>query len=157
MDLDNSKNVLLELLAILIGAIAGGIFFILLLNYDSKSDSNTNVTSDIKIEENIKPVAKVELAAQIGSNASGVEKSGEQVYKAVCSACHQTGVLNAPKFGDSTSWAPRISQGYEMLVQHSIKGIRSMPAKGGNPSLSDNEIANTVLYMTNSSGASFKK
>jgi cytochrome c5 len=70
---------------------------------------------------------------------------------------NQAKKLNAPKFGDIQSWAPRLAQGYETLVQHAIKGIRSMPAKGGNASLSDAEVAGAVLYMTNSSGANFKK
>jgi cytochrome c5 len=110
-----------------------------------------------KIKENIQPVAKVELAQAVAEGSASAGKSGEEVYKAVCSMCHQAGMLNAPKLGDTQAWASRISQGYETLVQHAIKGIRSMPAKGGNASLSDAEVAGAVLYMTNSSGASFKK
>lgn len=107
-----------------------------------------------KIDENIKPVASVELAAAGGAGA--VEKSGEEVYKAVCSMCHAAGLMNAPKFGDAGQWGPRIKQGYETLVKHAIEGIRSMPARGGNPALTDNEVANAVVHMANASGASFK-
>jgi cytochrome c5 len=110
-----------------------------------------------KIKENIQPVAKVELAQAVAQGGASEGKSGEEVYKAVCLSCHQAGILNSPKLGDVQTWAPRIAQGYETLVQHAIKGIRSMPAKGGNVSLSDNEVASAVLYMTNSSGANFKK
>ena len=35
-------------------------------------------------------------------------------------------------------------------------GIRAMPPRGGDPDLSDTEIARTVAYMANSAGASFK-
>ena len=131
--------------------------------FASKSEAGYEIKVSGKAEEsltakeNIQPVAKVELA-QISSEGSGSGgKSGEEVYKAVCSMCHQAGMLNAPKFGDAQAWTPRITQGYETLVQHALKGIRSMPAKGGNASLSDNEVAGAVLYMTNSSGANFKK
>ena len=110
-----------------------------------------------KIKENIQPVAKVELSQTIAEGSASGGKSGEEVYKAVCLTCHQAGILNAPKLGDVQTWTPRIAQGYEVLDQHAIKGIRSMPAKGGNASLSDNEVASAVLYMTNSSGANFKK
>ena len=110
-----------------------------------------------KVKENIQPVAQVELAKPIQEGSASGVKSGEEVYKAVCLMCHQAGMLNAPKLGDEQAWAPRIAQGYEVLVQHAIKGIRSMPAKGGNASLSDNEVASAVLYMSNSSGANFKK
>lgn len=108
-----------------------------------------------QIDENIKPVAQVELA--VASAAGATEKSGEEVVKAVCSMCHAAGLMNSPKIGDKGQWQPRIAQGYETLVKHAIEGIRSMPARGGNPSLSDNEVANAVAYMANQSGANFKE
>ena len=157
MNLEKEQNVLFELIAIIVGAIVGGILFISFLTYDFKSDASSNVMVESKIKENIQPVAKVELAQAVAEGSASAGKSGEEVYKAVCSMCHQAGILNAPKLGDTQAWASRISQGYETLVQHAIKGIRSMPAKGGNASLSDAEVAGAVLYMTNSSGASFKK
>lgn len=106
-----------------------------------------------KVEENIKPVAVVELAAA-GAN-SGAEKSGEEVVKAVCSMCHAAGLMNAPKIGDKGQWSPRIALGYETLVKHAIDGIRTMPARGGNPALTDGEVASAVAHMANASGASF--
>ena len=106
-----------------------------------------------KVEENIKPAAAVEVAsADAGPHA---EKSGEEVYKAVCSMCHAAGLMSAPKFGDKDAWKPRIAQGYETLIDHAIHGIRSMPAKGGNPALTDGEIANAVAHMANAGGAKF--
>ncbi len=108
-----------------------------------------------QIDENIKPVAQVEVA-EAGA-AGATEKSGEQVVKAVCAMCHAAGLMNSPKIGDKGQWQPRIAQGYETLVKHAIEGIRSMPARGGNPSLSDNEVANAVAYMANQSGANFKE
>jgi cytochrome c5 len=106
-----------------------------------------------QIEENIKPVAVVEVAA-VGAT-SGAEKSGEEVVKAVCSMCHAAGLMNAPKIGDKGQWQPRIAQGYETLVKHAIEGIRTMPARGGNPSLTDGEVASAVAIMANASGANF--
>lgn len=106
-----------------------------------------------KLEENIKPVAVVELAA---AGAEGTtEKSGEEVVKAVCAMCHAAGLMNSPKIGDKAQWQPRIAQGYETLVKHAIEGIRSMPARGGNPSLTDHEVASAVAHMANASGANF--
>jgi cytochrome c5 len=157
MNSGEDKNVLFELIAIIIGALAGGVLLILLITYDFKTDTSSNVMVESKIKENIQPVAKVELAQVVSEGSASGGKSGEEVYKAVCLMCHQAGMLNAPKFGDTQSWAPRLAQGYDVLVQHAIKGIRSMPAKGGNASLSDNEVASAVLYMSNSSGANFKK
>jgi cytochrome c5 len=106
-----------------------------------------------QVEENIKPVAVVEVAA--AGATSGAEKSGEEVVKAVCSMCHAAGLMNAPKIGDKAQWEPRIAQGYEILVKHAIEGIRTMPARGGNPSLTDGEVASAVANMANASGANF--
>lgn len=106
-----------------------------------------------KVEENIKPAATVEVAsADAGPHT---DKSGAEVYTAVCSMCHAAGLMAAPKFGDKDAWKPRIAQGYETLIDHAIHGIRSMPAKGGNPALTDGEIANAVAHMANAAGAKF--
>jgi cytochrome c5 len=59
--------------------------------------------------------------------------------------------------GDSGAWSKRIAQGYDTLVSHAIKGIRGMPAKGGNPDLDDLEIARAVVHMANAGGAKFKE
>ena len=75
--------------------------------------------------------------------------SGPKVYGMVCSACHGSGLAGAPKLGDAAAWAPRIAQGYETLVSHAVNGIRAMPAKGGNPNLSDVEVARAVAHMAN--------
>jgi cytochrome c5 len=106
-----------------------------------------------KAEANIKPVASVEVAAVAGPH---VEKSGEEVVKAVCAMCHAAGLMESPKLGDKAQWQPRIAQGYDTLVKHAIEGIRNMPAKGGNPDLSDTEIAAAVALMANDAGATFK-
>lgn len=106
-----------------------------------------------RVEENIKPVAVVDVAA--AGTGAAVEKSGEDVVKAVCSMCHAAGLMNSPKIGDKAQWQPRIAQGYELLVKHAIDGIRSMPARGGNPALTDGEVANAVAHMANASGANF--
>lgn len=105
--------------------------------------------------QRIKPVATVAFSA--GGNAAKGAQSGEQVVQAVCAACHQTGAAGAPKIGDKSAWGPRIARGQNTLVQDAIKGIRAMPPKGGNPDLSDVEVARAVVFMANQSGASFKE
>jgi cytochrome c5 len=83
-------------------------------------------------------------------------KSGEEVFKDTCVACHQTGVAGAPKVGDKAAWGPRIKQGFQTLVEHALKGKNAMPPKGGNASLSDDEVARAVAFMANQAGANFK-
>jgi cytochrome c5 len=107
-----------------------------------------------QVEENIAPVAEVAVAAVDAAPAAA--KTGEQVYNSVCMMCHASGMMESPKFGDSGAWASRISKGYDTLVHNAINGVNMMPAKGGNPGLSDEEVANAVKYMANAGGASFE-
>jgi cytochrome c5 len=73
--------------------------------------------------------------------------AGEKIYTATCLACHTAGVLGAPKFGDKAMWAPRIAKGMDVLYANSIKGINTMPARGGNAALKDDEMKAAVDYM----------
>ena len=102
----------------------------------------------------IQPVGSVEV---IDANAPKVMKTGEEVVKAVCGACHTTGAANAPKIGDKGSWAPRLAQGLDGLTKSAIKGKNAMPPRGGVPDLTDFEIARSIVFMANQSGASFKE
>jgi cytochrome c5 len=107
------------------------------------------------VAKRLQPVGQVVVAD--ASSAGGAAKSGEEVVKTVCAACHAAGVLGAPKIGDKASWAPHIKMGLEHLTHNAIAGIRQMPARGGDSSLSDLEIARAIVYMANQSGASFKE
>jgi len=135
-------------------AILGGIVAPIVVVCTLVQSGSAPVKEDLsaKIEERIKPVAVVEVAADSGPH---VEKGGEEVVKASCAACHAVGAMNSPKIGDKSAWEPRIAQGYTTLVKHAVEGIRTMPARGGNPDLTDGEIANAVVYMANQVGANF--
>jgi cytochrome c5 len=89
------------------------------------------------------------------ANAQGGERSGKQVVDTVCMACHGTGTHGAPKIGDQKAWSKRASQGLTSLTQNALKGIRQMPAHGGNPELTDLEIGRAVTYMVNLSGGNW--
>ncbi|MBF0488301.1 c-type cytochrome [Candidatus Magnetominusculus dajiuhuensis] len=76
---------------------------------------------------------------------------GKAVFDKVCTFCHKTGRLTAPVFGDKELWAPRIAKGKDTLYQHAINGHGMMPAKGGEATLSDDEVKATVDYMVSES------
>lgn len=96
------------------------------------------------------------LAAAMPAVAQPGLRTGEQVYKETCIACHETGVARAPRIGDKAAWAPLIEEGQPMLTGHAWVGVRAMPPKGGNPDLSLVEFAGGVAYMANRSGADWK-
>jgi len=118
------------------------------------TSSSQSTMSDEAIAQRLKPVGEVVIAQ--ASDTPG-QRTGKQIVESVCAACHATGALNAPKMGDTAAWAPHIKEGLAALTQNAIKGIRQMPPRGGDPNLSDDEVARAVAYLANQSGASFKE
>jgi cytochrome c5 len=53
----------------------------------------------------------------------------------------------APTFGDTAQWAERVDQGMDVLMDHTINGIRTMPAKGTCMNCSDDELNAAVTYI----------
>jgi cytochrome c5 len=118
----------------------------------SHIDKDSPAMSVEAVTARIKPVGQLTV---VDANAPKVEKSGQEVFDAVCTACHTPGALGAPKFGNKGDWGKRIAQGYDTLIKHAIEGIRQMPARGGDADLSDVEVARAVAYMANAAGAKF--
>ncbi len=81
--------------------------------------------------------------------------AGKTVYDANCGACHEAGMMGAPKPGDVAAWAPRIAQGIDVMTKKSITGftgkVGNMPAKGGNASLTDADVTSAVAFMADKS------
>lgn len=78
---------------------------------------------------------------------SAKAQSGKAIYDSTCSGCHTPGVAGAPKLGDAAAWAPRIKTGVAALVASVSKGKGIMPARGGNPKLTDADLQAVVNYM----------
>ena len=87
-------------------------------------------------------------------NANRPLRTGEEVFKGQCAACHATGAAGAPKFGDAAAWAPRIATGFDALVHSALKGKGAMAPQGGGD-FNDTEIARGVAYMANAAGGNF--
>ena len=117
-------------------------------------DPSAQVHSDAVIAKRLKPVGQVVVSE--GSDVPG-QRTGKQIAEAVCSACHATGALNAPKIGDKAAWGKLIPEGHAQLTETAIKGIRQMPPRGGSPDLTDAEVARAVAFMANQAGANFKE
>ena len=71
----------------------------------SQPSADPNALKPESVAARIQPVAKVEFGA---APAAAGARSGEDIVKSTCAACHQTGVANAPKIGDRNAWAPHI-------------------------------------------------
>ena len=130
-------------------------------------DKNDPALTDTSVAKRLKPMGELVLASDLPPTdansgagivqttsaaiapvaaASGADKI-QAIYNASCAACHISGAAGAPKQGDKAAWAPRIKSGNGTLYTSAIKGKNAMPAKGGNASLSDDDIKAVVDYM----------
>ncbi|MFT4243801.1 MAG: c-type cytochrome [Acidovorax sp.] len=107
------------------------------------------VNPEKAIAERIQKVGMVEVR-----DANRPLRSGEEVFKGQCAACHATGAAGAPKLGDAAAWASRIKTGLDALVQSALKGKGAMAPQGGGD-FNDTEIARAAAYMANAAGAKF--
>jgi len=144
-----------QLITVIVLAFVVPIFAIVLLvknvGSNAKEGAGTAAMSEEAVAERIQPVGKVQIKLE-----GGPAKTGEEVYKAQCTACHAAGLAGAPKFGDAGAWGPRIKQGLETLVTSALKGKNAMSAQGGGE-FSDHEVTRAVVYMANAGGASFEE
>jgi len=152
--------------AMILGSSAALLVFIFILvahhrNVPEKvrMDRGVLLAGGSSVAERIKPVGEIAVAAaQTGQApakqavaAATPDRDGQQVYQASCVACHDAGIAGAPKLGDKGQWAKRIAKGPDALYASAVNGVQGsagvMPAKGGNPALSDAEVRAAVDYM----------
>ena len=124
-----------------------------------KQDRGALMGAGSSVAERIKPVGQVDVAAvetqrepvKIAVAASTPGRDGQQVYQATCVVCHDAGIAGAPKLGDKGQWAKRIAKGLDTLYASAVNGVQgsagAMPAKGGNPALSNAEVKAAVDYI----------
>lgn len=123
-----------------------GLVYVVTSAYKPAAGSDT---SELATAVRIQRVGTVELKA--GDRAL---REGGEAYAAQCAACHASGLVGAPKFGDAAAWGPRIALGYDTLINSAMKGKGAMAAQAGGD-LSDLEIARAVAHMANAAGAKF--
>ena len=145
------KNPKHFLLLVFFGFVVPVFIIIGLVKYVTSSDTTGAGAShsESSTASRLQKVGTVEIR-----DANRPLRSGEDVYKAQCAACHGTGAAGAPKFQDAAAWGPRIKQGLDTLVHSSLAGKGAMAAQGGGD-FNDIEIARGVVYMTNAAGANF--
>ena len=121
------------------------------------------------ISDLTRPVAQVKRPIASGSSGfwwggatsdplAADDNPGKRVYESLCASCHGSGLPNIPQFSKPEDWKDRIAQGNPLMYERAIKGFTgvsgmAMPAKGGNTTLSDDEIRAAVDYMVTNSQA----
>ena len=126
-------------------AIIGLVCYVTSGNKPAAGAANTEQAIAMRIQK----IGSVEIR-----DVNRVLKTGEEVYKAQCTACHAAGLAGSPKTGDATAWAPRIKTGYDALLTSALKGKGAMGAQGGGE-YNDTEIGRAVVYLTSLAGGKF--
>lgn len=133
-----------------------GIFFICIIaaRIITGGDDAPDAQALARLEDRIRPVGQVvtdpaALLKMAAAKPAREPYTGEQVVTKICGACHNNGMLNAPKVGDHAEWNKRkaAAGGLDGLVAIAIKGLNSMPPRGGDPDLSDAEIKAAVEVL----------
>ena len=145
------KNPKHLLLAVFFSFVVPVFVIIGLVKFVTSSDTTGAGSSHAEMSKAVRlqKIGSVEI-----QDANRPLRSGEEVFKSQCSACHATGAAGAPKFQDTAAWGPRIKQSLETLVHSALSGKGAMAAQGGGE-FNDTEIARGVVYMANAAGASF--
>jgi cytochrome c5 len=126
--------------------------------YLATGSGGDQVAYDKAVQERIAPIGTeiTDPAAlmKVSAPAAHAPMSGEQIVGSVCSACHGSGMLGAPKIGDKAAWSGRLKAagGIDGLVGSAAKGKGSMPARGGNPDLSNDELKAAIQQMLKQTG-----
>ncbi|ULJ65741.1 c-type cytochrome [Wielerella bovis] len=139
----------------LLGGIVILVSVIVLLAKLANSGYHSEVaqTTESATETRIMPSGRL----QLGDGAEPGQRTGQQVFDKICAQCHAADSVtpDSPKITHNDQWTARIAQGFDVLVRHAINGFNTMPARGGSPDLTDDEVARAVAYMANQSGANF--
>ncbi len=148
-------------MAILVTLVGVTIAILVIANLLYSGDTNiSDERVQKEVAERIKPIGEVYVGSvpveakeqsSTATNTTTVASAninGEKIYQQACSACHATGVLNAPKPGDKTAWSLRLAKGTDALYTSAINGIGTMPPKGGRVDMSDEAIKAAVDYLT---------
>jgi cytochrome c5 len=113
--------------------------------------SSTTERSGRSVLRGLRPLRAVALATllvlQFGCGERAERGPGELTYQRFCFACHAAGAAGAPRIGNAEDWRPRLAQGRDVLLRHTIDGMSGMPPRGGCAACSDTELDAAIDYM----------
>lgn len=116
-----------------------------------KSIGGTPFVDQDLVAERLTPYGRVNTGNLVSDVVKA--KAPQDVYAGLCASCHDTGLNDAPLMGDNAVWAVRFQErGLDGLHDSSLHGRNLMPAKGGDPRLTDEEVMHTVDFILSKSG-----
>ena len=159
MDHKEDRAFMRQFSAVIVGFMVLTVALIFLARYmQPESDDSDNPNRAILAEQRTAPIGAVrsgeagaaelaEAQAAAAVPAEEVVVDGPSVYGSLCMACHDTGAAGAPLKG-SEQMAERLAErGMDGILNNAINGFNGMPAKGGNPALTDEQVKAAVEFM----------
>lgn len=161
MDRKADSAFLRQFAGVIAGFVVLTIALIFLARYfQPEPDAADNPSQFVLAEQRIQPVgsvrygetgaaalAEAQSAAAEAVPSGEVVVDGETVYGGLCMTCHDAGVAGAPIKGSEQMAERLAANGLEGLVSNAINGLNAMPARGGNPNLTDEQIQAAVEFM----------
>lgn len=132
-----------------------------MISGDGETDEIRQIARERTVER-IAPLGQVvtdpaalQVAAET-SDGGADDRGGEQIVASLCSGCHMAGVAGAPKTDDTDAWAARLdAEGLEGLIASVVNGKGAMPPMAGDPSLSEEQIGESVKVMLDQASVSY--
>ena len=118
---------------------------------------NAQAATNYDIAKRLEPVGKVCVQGEeckgmdvVASAGGGGAQSPDDIIAKHCSACHGTGLLGAPKIGDTAAWKERADHqgGLDGILAKAITGINAMPPKGTCMTCTDEELKGAIEKMS---------
>lgn len=153
------------ILVMLLGMVA---IFVIIARTIGTDDVRIAKQRAMVIAEQTQPVGKIRVSATATGAVSdqttvagetAAADPGKTVYDGLCFSCHGSGLPNIPQVGKAEDWTARIAAGTALLYERAINGFTgasgmAMPPKGGNATLSDDQVRAAVDYMVANSRVS---
>ncbi len=72
---------------------------------------------------------------------------GGRIFDVYCAQCHLNADSEAPQMDEAGDWDMRTHEWASIMKDHAKNGFLRMPAKGGQPALSSQNIDDALYYM----------
>lgn len=95
----------------------------------------------------VKQTSQATCDYEEGSWRSRYLELGRETYQVACASCHAEGNESAPAIGDRDAWSTRSPLWAAVLLEHAKSGYLNMPAKGGQPELTERAVEAAGEFM----------
>ncbi len=119
--------------------------------------ASAQATTHEEIAQRIKPIGVVCVQGDecaktvaVAAPAASAGRSIDDIVATHCSVCHVSGLLGAPKVGDTADWQARADAqgGLDGILKTAISGVNAMPPKGTCSDCSDDELMSAIKTMS---------